>query len=88
MDSAVSPYQSLLLRGEAKITKEDGLIVDLSYDNRDLNRGCTRCDGCRLVVVSGFRTNDTVAAYLWVESGSVYLWKTELSAAGASQPWT
>ncbi|CEM03527.1 unnamed protein product [Vitrella brassicaformis CCMP3155] len=66
------------------ITEDLGIAVDYRRDGGNLN-AADQTD-YRRVIVSGFRRNETVAAYLWVADGSIYLYTTEPSAADAPAP--
>ncbi|CEM18438.1 unnamed protein product [Vitrella brassicaformis CCMP3155] len=74
-------YGRLLTEG---ITEDQGIAVDWRYDGGHLN--AANPSDCRLVIVSGFRRNETLAAYLWVGSGRIDLYTTEPSAADAPAP--
>jgi len=69
------------------ITKQQGgIAVDYRRDFGDLNHA-NPDDDRRLVIVSGFRPNERVAAHLEVW-GRIDLLTTEASAGGRSQPLT
>ncbi|CEM10923.1 unnamed protein product [Vitrella brassicaformis CCMP3155] len=72
-------YGRLLTEG---ITEDLGIAaVDYRYDQVNLPYGNASHE-CR-VIVSGFRPNETVAAFLWVGFGRICLYTTERFAADA-----
>ncbi|CEM03543.1 unnamed protein product [Vitrella brassicaformis CCMP3155] len=73
-------YGRLMIEG---ITEDQGIAVDFRFDWGDLNANPT---DYRHVIVSGFRPNEAVAAFLWVESGRIAMWTAERSAADRSHP--
>ncbi|CEL95844.1 unnamed protein product [Vitrella brassicaformis CCMP3155] len=72
-----------LLRTDG-ITEDQGIVADYRYDRVNLNAADARHD--RFVIVSGFRPNETIAAHLVMEDGSIDLYTTEPSAADRSHP--
>ncbi|CEM34007.1 unnamed protein product [Vitrella brassicaformis CCMP3155] len=69
---------------DADFTGEDGIAVDYRSKPPSLGYGTLR-QHCRIVIVSGFRSHDTVAAHIETDSyGLVRLTTTEPPAADAS----
>ncbi|CEM04343.1 unnamed protein product [Vitrella brassicaformis CCMP3155] len=66
------------------ITEDQGIAVDYRNDGGDLNDADGRT--ARSVIVSGWRLNETVAAYLWVNLGAIHLCTTEALVGDRSQP--
>ncbi|CEL99939.1 unnamed protein product [Vitrella brassicaformis CCMP3155] len=76
-------YRRLL--AEAISEKQQGAIAaDFRVDVGNLNH--TNPDDSRRVIVSGFRPNEDVAAYLSVSDGYIFLYRTERSVGDRSQP--
>ncbi|CEL95890.1 unnamed protein product [Vitrella brassicaformis CCMP3155] len=67
-----------LLRTDA-ITEDQGIAVDFRFDRG--NRYAANAEDCHHVIVSGFRPNESVVAYISVEDGDIDLWTTEAPTA-------
>ncbi|CEM20888.1 unnamed protein product [Vitrella brassicaformis CCMP3155] len=67
-------YRSLLT---GAISEDEAIVVDRLDDGDDLSD----VTPSRLVIASGFRPDETTAAWLVVRRGDVELWTTELSLA-------
>ncbi|CEM15545.1 unnamed protein product [Vitrella brassicaformis CCMP3155] len=74
-----NPGYLSLLAGE--IDRDEGIVVDYCWDRGDLHGPM---DEWRIVIVSGYRRGETIAAHLLVEwvAGAIELHTTERSAAG------
>ena len=72
------------LRTTEAITEDQGIAVDCRIDRGNPN--AANPTDFRRAIVSGFRPNETVAAYLWAGVGRISLWTTEASAADAPAP--
>ncbi|CEM18271.1 unnamed protein product [Vitrella brassicaformis CCMP3155] len=74
-------YRRLLTEG---ISEQQGIAVDFRFDFGNLNYA--NPEDRRRVIVSGFRPNDRVAAFLEESWGYINLWTTERSLGDRSQP--
>ncbi|CEM07773.1 unnamed protein product [Vitrella brassicaformis CCMP3155] len=74
------PRYGRLMRTD-DITEDLGIAVDYRFNRGDLNAANPREEG--YVVVRGFRPGETVAACLWMGSGTIVLRTIEPSAADA-----
>ncbi|CEM03353.1 unnamed protein product, partial [Vitrella brassicaformis CCMP3155] len=63
------------------ITEDQGIAVDYRYYHGD-DLNAADAGEYRQVIVSGFRPDETIAAHLTVEGGSIQLWTTEASVRG------
>jgi len=61
-----------------RLPQTEGIAVGYCVGHSD------EVDERRLVIVSGFRPNETIAAYVWAQQGIIRLRTTERSAAAAA----